>query len=150
MRGSRILVLLVILLSILSKSSYGQSAWILWDRQTNTSLEKPGADSNESWELIAAHPSYELCLRAGSDKCQTQVKLWRKVSVEANTEYEKKQPIKKDQSPLFKDPLPIMGVTVIGTDDQCMGYLVYDLGFIAKKQSIHSFECFPETFDPRK
>lgn len=150
MNGSIIIVLLVILLPILPKPSYGQSSWILWDRQRNTSLEKPGEDTNESWELIAVYPSYELCLREGSDKCDKEVEVWKKYSAIANVEYEKTHPRKREQSSQLQDPVPIMSVIVFGTNERCIGYWVFDLGFISKRKSEHSFECFPETFDPRK
>jgi hypothetical protein len=149
MKGLKFLVL-VALLFVVTGSSYGQCAWILWDRQRNDSLEIPGGESNESWELIGAYPSYELCLKARSKTCETQVELWRRVSANANMESGKKRPTNKKQPSPFKDPSPIMGVTVFGTDDQCTGYWVYDLGYLEKKQHNHSFECFPETFDPRK
>lgn len=158
MKGLKVLILLAMFLSLAWESSYGQSAWILWTKETEFSNKD--MTRKESWNFDAAYPTYEGCIRAKVNRCLSGVKFWKGVEAKSREEFEKKYPRGEDGLRPLPDPgsgekfidFPICVWGFYSEDPRegdCEEYTI--LGFTrGDKLLSYSFECFPETFDPRK
>ncbi len=142
--------------------AHGQSAWILWAGKTDYSPKdyKEGFYGKESWDFVAAYPTYNDCIRAKVISCHEGVKFWKRVEAASWEQFKKEQAGKKGKDGLIPLPKPgeleeanLISVWDIYLGDPREGYCVEytTLGFPQRgKQFRYRFDCFPETFDPRK
>lgn len=140
--------------------AHGQSAWILWIKETDLSPKDLKDYGKESWKFVDAHPTYNSCIRAKVYSCLGGVKYWKGVEAVLLEKYKKEQAEKKGKDGLI--PLPtlrdieeanVISVWGIYSEDPREGYCEeYKIRGFPKGDKLLSyrFECFPETFDPRK
>jgi hypothetical protein len=142
--------------------AHGQSAWILWQGKIDYSPKdyKEGFYGKESWDFVAAYPTYNGCIRAKVATCLGGVKYWKGVEAALWEQFKKKQAGKKGKDGLIPLPKPgeleeakLISVWGIYSEDPregyCEEYMTYGLP-PRGKQLLYRFHCFPETFDPRK
>ena len=60
-----LLVSLIVIMSFVG-NSYGQCAWVLWERTIFLRMNPP----QEKWKLIEAYPTREECLQSAEKTCR--------------------------------------------------------------------------------
>jgi len=121
-----LMVLLATMVIHISVSdSFGQCAWVLWEGQGTGPIRR-----ELDWELLAAYPTYDKCVRDAQDKCKFWVTLFSNAAKSKST---------------LNDKL-ISRVTVLTSTS----YILHYETKTGKSSEIFLFQCFPDTIDPRK
>ncbi len=125
-----LLIFLVVILSFVSET-HAQPAWVLWTGRNITRYDPISIDI--TWELEAAFPNYDQCIRASV----ALAKFHEKELIEGGFAEEVK---------LIADTIVIVKVK-----KKFLEEFKRDVkNFRGYSEMIMQFRCFPDSIDPRK